>query len=213
MATSTVNISEEELPYLSDPACIRGGGGPSASWEMSPLWSSHWYRPDHGDHSHPGGDDNYNERHPTVSRAPHISPHNTVARCMGVKCVYLILGNNISPFEVISSPIIIVHHPMYHHYPWSVWRVSPVSPKTHYEWITASPSRVNLRHNNCLTERALQHCTCLVSPPILPSTASDFTLDAFTPHQIHIKLCFQLRWLGHGKLDNWWIRKMFELFE
>ena len=108
-----VNISHEELPILCDPGCNWGGGGPSASWEMSPLWCCHWYRPDH---SHPGGDDNYNERH-TASQPG--SPHYTETRCL-----VLILGNNISPSEVISSAIISVHHPMYHHYPWSVWRVS-----------------------------------------------------------------------------------------
>ena len=146
--TSIVNISEEELPIFSDPGCIWGGGGPSASWEMSPLRCSHWYRPDH---SHPGGGDNYNEPHKIVSH------HDTKTRCIRAILVYN--NSSLSIALVISSPIISVLHPMYHHYPWSVWRVSQDTL-----WMNhCLPLSVNLRHNNCLErERALlQHCTCL----------------------------------------------------
>ena len=133
--TSIVNISEEELPIFSDPGCIWGGGGPSASWEMSPLRCSHWYRPDH---SHPGGGDNYNEPHKIVSH------HDTKTRCIRAILVYN--NSSLSIALVISSPIISVLHPMYHHYPWSVWRVSQDTL-----WMNhCLPLSVNLRHNNCL---------------------------------------------------------------
>ena len=194
VTTSTVNISEKEPPIFSDPGCIWGGGGPSASWEMSPLWCSHWYRPDH---SHPGGGDNYNEPHKIVSH-----------RDTKTRCIRAILDDNNSSLSiVISSPIISVLHPMYHHYPWSVWRVSQDTL-----WMNhCLPLSVNLRHNNCLErERALlQHCTCLwcLLPFCHPLPLISRWMPSLLTPQIQIKICLSEEIARTWKLDNWWIQR------
>ena len=90
--------------------------------------------------------------------------------------------------------------------------LSGVSPKTHYEWITDSPSPVNLRHNNCLEwrERALsQHCTCpccLVSPPILHPLP---LISRWMPSLLRSKSnCLSALIARTWKLDNWWIQRI-----
>ena len=197
--TSIVNISEEELPMFSDPGCIWGGGGPSASWEMSPLRCSHWYRPDH---SHPGGGDNYNEPHKIVSH------HDTKTRSC-IRAILVYNNSSLSIALVISSPIISVLHPMYHHNPWSVWRVSQDTL-----WMNhCLPLSVNLRHNNCLErEREHYYNTAPASGVSSHSAIHCLWFHAGCLHSSLLrsksKSAFQRRLLSRTcKLDNWWTQR------
>ena len=96
---------------------------------------------------------------------------------------------------------------MYHHYPWSVWRVSQDTL-----WMNhCLPLSVNLRHNNCLErERALlQHCTCLwcLLPFCHPLPLISRWMPSLLTPQIQIKICLSEEIARTWKLDNWWIQR------